>query len=107
MPTYNKLVRDKIPEIIRGSGRDCAFTTLDQESYVVELRKKLREETEEYFQTMNDSDALEELADMLELLYALAEVHKGSPEKLEEVRAKKAEERGGFTEAVFLIEVGE
>lgn len=107
MLVYNKLVRDKIPEIIRQSGKSATCITLDHDAYIAELRKKLQEETEEYLQAANDSDALEELADILELLHALAAVHKGSPEELEQVRAKKAKERGGFKEAVFLIEVTE
>ncbi|OMD49482.1 phosphoribosyl-ATP pyrophosphohydrolase [Paenibacillus borealis] len=105
MPTYNKLVRDKIPDIIRSSGKDCDCITLEYESYVSELKRKLREEVEEYTQAANDAEGVEELADILEVVHALVQIHKILPEDLEKVRAKKAEERGGFKERNFLIEV--
>ena len=107
MTVYNKLVRDRIPERIRESGKSCTVTILEQEAYIAELRKKLREETDEYARSESDSEALEELADILELLHALSRVHKGSPEQLEQIRAQKAEERGGFEKAVFLGEVSD
>ncbi|MNN85071.1 hypothetical protein D3C81_2023140 [compost metagenome] len=72
-----------------------------------ELRTKLREESEEYFSASNDKDALEELADMLEVIRALAEGHGSSPEELEKIRVGKAEKRGGFKDRVYLIDVDE
>ncbi|MEK5467995.1 nucleoside triphosphate pyrophosphohydrolase [Paenibacillus sp. FSL R7-0210] len=107
MPVYNKLVRDKIPEIIQSTGKNSNCITLEYESYVSELKKKLREEVEEYYQAAGDAEAVEELADILEVVHALAQIHKILPEDLEKVRAKKAEERGGFTDRTFLIEVTE
>lgn len=107
MPEYKKLVRDRIPEIIRESGKESTYVTLDQEAYMTELKRKLREETEEYLQTFNDTDALEELADILELIHSLAMVHNASLEELESVRAKKAKQRGGFQDRIFLIETTE
>ncbi|MEI2399519.1 nucleoside triphosphate pyrophosphohydrolase [Paenibacillus phytohabitans] len=107
MPIYNKLVRDKIPEIIRSTGKNANCITLEYESYVSELKKKLREEVEEYNKAAGDAEAVEELADILEVVDALAQIHKILPEDLEKVRAKKAEERGGFTDRTFLIEVME
>ncbi|OKP92704.1 nucleoside triphosphate pyrophosphohydrolase [Paenibacillus sp. P32E] len=107
MPIYNKLVRDKIPNIIRSSGKDCNCITLEYEFYISELKRKLREEVEEYTQAADDSEAVEELADILEVVHALAQIHKILPEDLEKVRAKKVEERGGFKDRNFLIEVTE
>jgi len=107
MPIYNKLVRDKIPEVIQSTGKDCNCITLEYESYVSELKKKLREEVEEYNQAGGDAEAVEELADILEVVHALAQIHKILPEGLEKVRAKKAKERGGFANRTFLIEVKE
>ncbi|MNJ72414.1 hypothetical protein D3C77_690560 [compost metagenome] len=72
-----------------------------------ELRTKLREETEEYFNAANDKEALEELADMLEVIRALAEAHGSSPTVLEKIRVDKAEKRGGFQDRVYLIDVDE
>ncbi|OKP88201.1 phosphoribosyl-ATP pyrophosphohydrolase [Paenibacillus helianthi] len=107
MPIYNKLVRDKIPEIIRSSGKDLNCITLGEESYISELKRKLQEEVEEYTRAADDTEGVEELADILEVVYALALMHKVLPEDVEKVRAKKAEERGGFKDRIFLIEVTE
>jgi len=77
------------------------------ESYISELKRKLHEEVEEYIQAADDAEAVEELADILELVHALAQIHKILPEDVEKVRTKKAEERGGFKDRIFLIEVTE
>ncbi|MFD0048950.1 phosphoribosyl-ATP pyrophosphohydrolase [Actinomycetes bacterium NPDC127524] len=106
MPVYNKLVRDRIPEIIANTGVQFSTRILDDQEYLQELKNKLKEELEEYLNTDNDKDAMEELADLLELIHALADRHGSSFEKLEEVREKKAEKRGGFKEKIFLIETG-
>lgn len=105
MPTYNKLVRDRIPEIIEKSGKKFTVETLNHDRYILELKKKLTEELNEYQEAPNDEEALEELADMLELIYCLADVHGASFEELEQIRKKKADKRGGFKEKHFLIEV--
>ncbi|TKH43890.1 phosphoribosyl-ATP pyrophosphohydrolase [Paenibacillus terrae] len=107
MPTYNKLVRDRIPHVITSQGKGCRTRILDPEEYKQELRTKLREEAEEYFEAAKDKDALEELADMLEVIRALAEVHGANVAELDKLRADKAEARGGFQERVFLIDVNE
>lgn len=105
MPIYNKLVRDRIPEIIESSGKQFSTRILSDEEYIKELKKKSFEELEEYVNTRNNEDAIEELADLLEIIHALAEFHGASFEKVEEVRKRKAEKRGGFKEKIFLIEV--
>ncbi|RAP73187.1 nucleoside triphosphate pyrophosphohydrolase [Paenibacillus montanisoli] len=105
MPVYNKLVRDRIPEIIVNSGRVCSSRILDESAYKVELRGKLSEELREYLEAPDDESAIEELADLLELLHALAAVHGFSAERLETIRMKKAAERGGFEGRVYLEEV--
>jgi predicted house-cleaning noncanonical NTP pyrophosphatase (MazG superfamily) len=108
MPTYNKLIRDKIPEIISSGGKEFSVRTLSDEEYRVELKTKLGEELDEYLQEAkegNDQSAVEELADLLELIHALTAVHGSSPEELEQVRAQKAEKRGAFKDKLFLIEV--
>ncbi|WP_145049346.1 nucleoside triphosphate pyrophosphohydrolase [Paenibacillus xylanexedens] len=107
MPTYNKLVRDKIPHIITSSGKECRTRILDPEEYKQELRTKLSEESEEYMSAASDQEALEELADMLEVIRALAEVHGANVAQLDKLRADKAEARGGFQERVYLIDVDE
>ncbi len=107
MPTYNKLVRDRIPEIIAQTGKNYSSRILDQSEYVKELKKKSLEELEEYMNANNNDEALEELADLLEVIHALAETHGASIEKVEELRKQKAKKRGSFIEKIYLIEVEE
>jgi predicted house-cleaning noncanonical NTP pyrophosphatase (MazG superfamily) len=105
MPTYNKLVRDRIPVVIESTGKKFLTRILNETEYIEQLEKKAYEELEEYGNTDNKKDAIEELADLLEIIHALAEYHGSSIEEVEEVRKLKAEKRGGFKEKIFLIEV--
>lgn len=105
MPVYNKLVRDHIPQVIEAAGKTFTMRTLSDEEYRQELRKKAFEELEEYVQAKDDTAAIEELADLLEIIHALAECHGATIEQVEAVREEKAEKRGGFREKLFLIEV--
>lgn len=107
MTVYNKLIRDRIPDIIAASNKEAVIKTLSDSEYLVEAQKKLHEELGEYEATTNHHDALEELADLLELVYALAAVHGAAPEQLEKIRQEKAEKRGGFAKKLFLVEVKE
>lgn len=101
MPIHNKLVRDKIPEIIEKTGKVCHIHTLANDGYLAELDRKLNEECEEY----QSDKSLEELADMLEVMYAIAEARGYSVEELERVRAEKAEKRGKFKNRIYLESV--
>jgi predicted house-cleaning noncanonical NTP pyrophosphatase (MazG superfamily) len=92
-----KLVRDKIPQIIRSAGLEPVIYTADSDEYDSRLRDKLREEVEEFI--ASDSDP-EELADVLEVVYALAERAGIDRQQLEELRMAKAEERGGFADRI-------
>lgn len=105
MPIYNKLVRDQIPEVIIKTGKEFSTRILPEDKYIVELKKKLTEELQEYNEAKTNEEAVEELADILELLYAAVKIHGSSVEQLEEVRKAKAEKRGGFEKRIFLIEV--
>ena len=105
MPTYNKLVRDKIPNVIETTGKKYTTTILSDEDYIKELKKKSFEELEEYMNTKNNEDALEELADVLEIIHALAAYHGSSIDQVEQIRKEKEEKRGGFREKIFLVEV--
>lgn len=98
---YNKLVRDKIPEIIEADGRSCKTEILSKEEYLKRVDAKLDEELAEYHKDQN----IEELADLLEVLFAAAEARGYSAEELERVRAIKAEERGAFKKRILLKEV--
>ena len=103
MPIHNKLVRDKIPEIIENTGKTAYFHVLTEEEYLSELDKKLNEECVEY----QVDKSLEELADMLEVMYAIAEARGFSIAELEHVRVEKADKRGGFKDRIFLEKVDE
>ncbi|MUG70585.1 nucleoside triphosphate pyrophosphohydrolase [Paenibacillus validus] len=105
MPVYNKLVRDLIPQVIQSTGKECRTRILDEEEYKKELVIKLKEESEEYFSAQGPKESLEELADMLEIIRALATIHGATWEQLEALREQKAKARGGFQDRVFLIDV--
>ncbi|WP_449623118.1 nucleoside triphosphate pyrophosphohydrolase [Robertmurraya sp. Marseille-Q9965] len=105
MPVHNKLVRDRIPEIIEKTGKEFSTRILDNDEYITELRKKSFEELQEYMNSKTNDDALEELADILEIIYALCEYHGTDFHKVEEIRKQKAERRGGFKEKIFLMDI--
>jgi len=100
MTVYNKVIRDKIPEIIQKDGHSCNVKTLSDEQFLVEIEKKLSEEVTEY---QNDKNP-EELADILEVIYRIAKLKGISKEELEQIRIKKVEDRGGFENNLFLID---
>ena len=99
--TYNKLVRDLIPEIIAESGKKCSIEILNNEEYIKAIDAKLDEELAEYHNDQN----IEELADLLEVIYAAARARGYSIEELERIRVAKAQERGGFDKRILLKEV--
>ncbi|MER2088264.1 MAG: nucleoside triphosphate pyrophosphohydrolase [Sporosarcina sp.] len=105
MPTYNKLVRDRIPEIIELSGKTCNTRLLAEDEYIIEINKKMHEELAEYEAAETTDDAIEELADLLELIHAAVLHYGASFEDLEKVRVEKEEKRGGFEEQIFLVDV--
>ena len=96
---YNKLVRDKIPEIIASKGGKAEIRILSDEEYACFLEEKLDEEVAEFHRDRN----AEELADILEVVYALAASMGCSRKELLEVYEKKHEARGGFAEKILLI----
>ncbi len=98
---YNKLVRDRIPEIIGAAGKSCTVEVLPDQEYLRFLDQKLNEELLEYQQ----SKSLEELADLLEVIRAVVTARGWSWEELERVRADKAEKRGAFDRKLLLKEV--
>lgn len=107
MTHYNKLIRDKIPGIIKITGKTPNIRTLTDHEYEVALKSKLQEETKEYVKAGNDNEAVKELADVLEVIHALTEIHGTSVEEVEDVRIRKKEERGGFSERTFLVDIEE
>lgn len=99
--TYNKLVRDKIPEIIEADNKKCNVKILSDEEYIKMIDAKLDEELTEYHKDQN----LEELADLLEVLYAATKARGYSLEELENLRKEKCEKRGAFEKKILLEEV--
>ena len=100
---YNKLVRDRIPEIIEKSGKKCICETLSKEKYIAMLDAKLSEELAEY----QESKSLEELADLLEVMGAVVKARGYTWDQLTAIRKKKLEDRGGFEKRILLKEVYE
>ena len=92
-----KLVRDKIPQIISNEGKEPIIRTLSDEEYLRELDKKLNEEVAEY----QADKSIEEMADILEVLFAICESRGHSIEELMRVKKKKQDERGAFKERIL------
>lgn len=99
---YNKLVRDKIPEIIENDGETPVVRVLNDDEYRIELEKKLKEEYEEVLSASGKEERLEELADMLEIIRALAILEDEDIQSVINIMDKKREKRGGFTKKIFL-----
>ncbi len=98
---HDKLVRDRIPEIIESDGKTCVTETLSDARYLEMLDAKLNEELAEY----QESKSLEELADLLEVLQAVVRARGWIWEQLELTRQEKAAKRGGFEKKLLLKEV--
>ena len=100
---HRKLVRDKIPQIIEGSGKTCVTRSLSDAEYLAALDAKLQEELNEY----QADKSMEELADLLEVMMAVAEARGHTFAEVEALRREKAEKRGGFRERIWLESVSE
>ena len=100
MVIYNKPIRDKIPEIIKESGKNCNVKKLDDSEFLVQLEKKLVEELAEYQESKN----VEELADVLEVIYRISNL-KGFD--LDKARLEKIEKRGKFEKNLFLVDTSD
>lgn len=96
MEKYNKLVRDKIPELLDSKGISYDKRIANLEEYKEELIKKLNEEIKEFTEAKNS----EELADIIEVIEAIKKLPDFN--KVEEIRIKKLEDRGGFEKRIIL-----
>ena len=101
---YNKLVRDKIPDIIKSNGETPITRILSDDEYKIELERKLYEE---YNEVMNATgkDRLEELADMLEVMKCLAELENSNLDEVMDIAKTKVKKRGSFNKKIFLEDV--
>ena len=104
MEIYNKLVRDKIPEIIKFNGEMPVTRILNDLEYKEELEKKLYEE---YQEVLNSSgkERIEELADMLEIIKYLAKLENSTLEEVITIAKEKSIKRGAFDNKIFLESV--
>jgi len=100
---YNKLVRDKIPQIIKQSGKQAIIEEVFGKEYLELLNAKLGEELQEYI----ESESVEELADLVEVIYAILEYKDVSLREFEVIRNRKVEERGAFKKKLLLKEVSD
>lgn len=99
---YNKLVRDKIPENINSmNDRKCNYKILTEEEYIQELDKKLFEEAHEFI----EEHSVEELADLMEVIFAIMKVKNISMKELENTRELKNNKKGSFNDKIYLIDV--
>ena len=100
---HNKLVRDKIPEIILADGREVSTRILNDKEYEAELEKKLVEECKEVLEAKGEH-RLEELADVLEVMMALAKNDGYALDDIIVAARQKREKRGAFDKKIFLVE---
>ena len=100
MKIYNKLVRDKITDIIETDGRIAKYRILDENEYRRELNKKLQEEVKEYLEDNN----VEELADIVKVIYGILNSTDVSIKEFEKIRINKQEKRGAFEKKIYLEE---
>jgi predicted house-cleaning noncanonical NTP pyrophosphatase (MazG superfamily) len=96
---YNKAIRDKIPEVIKKSGKKYEIKTLSDEEFLEELERKLVEEINEY----QESKDVEELSDILEVIYRISSLKGTTSKQLDRIRKDKATKRGSFDNNLFLI----
>ncbi|MEA4909869.1 MAG: nucleoside triphosphate pyrophosphohydrolase [Anaerolineaceae bacterium] len=101
---YNKLIRDRIPEIIARSGKTCVVVPLSPEEYTLALADKLVEEAGEA-RAAGGQHLLTELADLAEVLDALLDLHGWSQEDLRRVQAERRQARGAFDQRLKLLSV--
>ena len=104
---YNKLVRNKIPDIIVSNGGKPSIRILTDEEYRVELVNKLKEEYKEVENATNKEEILEECADVMQVLEDIVKLNGGTLEEIIKIKKKKEEKRGGFDSKVFLESVEE
>ncbi|WP_288341772.1 nucleoside triphosphate pyrophosphohydrolase [uncultured Dubosiella sp.] len=99
---HNKLVRDRIPEIIEEDGKTCKMHIMDEESYRHALKAKLLEEANEVKEAASKEELIKEMADVLEVLEALQKTFGIDIKEVERVKDKKALSNGKFERRIFL-----
>ncbi|MFJ3389876.1 MULTISPECIES: phosphoribosyl-ATP pyrophosphohydrolase [unclassified Lysinibacillus] len=105
MSIYNKLVRDLIPQVIEEQGKTCSIRVLEQGEHLEEIKVKMQEEALEFLEAASPKEAVEELADILELVHTAIQMYDVPYEQLEQIRTQKKSQRGGFSKGIYLVEV--
>ncbi len=106
MGSYNKLVRDNIPDIIASNGEKPITRELDENEYKIELLKKLVEESNEALESIDDkAELIKEIGDVHEVISAIIDIFELSENDINELRIKRKEKRGGFEKRIFLNSV--
>ncbi len=95
---YNKLIRDRIPEILKSKGKEAITEVLAPQDYLDRLHEKLDEELEEYHETCS----IDELVDLVEVIYGILDYRCVTKEEFEEIRWLKKEKRGSFEKRLLL-----
>ena len=103
MKIYNKAVRDRIPEIICSKGETCSYESLSDEEFLPFLQLKLLEESSEYIESREE----EELADLLETVFRIAEIRGIGTDRLEKIRREKSKIKGSFSKNIVLVSYDE
>lgn len=105
MPVYNKLIRDRILEVLEKEKLTYISKVLNEKEFGNALQAKFHEEIHEFEKAEIREDIIGELVDILELVHAAANLNRISIDELEAARLDKKEKRGGFEERLFLVEV--
>jgi predicted house-cleaning noncanonical NTP pyrophosphatase (MazG superfamily) len=100
---YPKLIRDRIPEIILAGGREVETRILDEDEFLHFLLKKAVEEAQELQHATSDSNIVEEIADVREVLNTILELKGVSPEQIQAVQDEKRQKRGGFKSRLLML----
>jgi predicted house-cleaning noncanonical NTP pyrophosphatase (MazG superfamily) len=101
---YPKLVRDKIPEIVKSNeGIDVPTRTLDDDEYLAYLLKKVVEEATELSETKTDDHLVEEIADVYEIIDSIIALKNMQREDVLKVQDEKRQKRGGFDKRILML----
>ena len=107
MISYNKLIRDNIPKIIQKGDNSCIVEVLDEPRFMVELKKKLLEESKELSKASNRDEVINELADIQEVMDAIKLIYEISSDDVTRRQLEKAETNGKFEKRLYLVSVNE
>ena len=102
---FNKIIRDKLPEIISQGGIDVVYKNIEGKDLLKKLKDKLLEETQEAVSSVGQLQIMEELADILEVIHGICFTMQVDIDTIEELRREKFDKRGGFHNGVYVDRV--